>query len=282
MKTNLCYDVLSGKKAKGIAELMDLDALYNHEVSYFAFSSACEDGPCARFLDCADLPDSRDVNRALRLRDDGRGPDAVVRSVVSHFRAHGTRVTAEVDAVSEAQGIGFALRKLGITPVLHSRALMRYSGGSRTTPPSDSPDSIDVIEVKGTNKGSLVRAWLRTNLHDIDGFENASTWRVLAEREASSPHVRLFLGLWQGHPTTTCSLFEENGLARIEMVETLPEYRKRGIASAVISRTIAELTASEGVETYLYTGYGSDAERLYSHLGFVTDTIDIMRRHIEG
>jgi GNAT superfamily N-acetyltransferase len=257
---------------------MLLDDLYRHELKYYAFSSQHETTPCAWYLSCSDLPQSREVNRAFRLRDDGRGPDAVAREVISHFRAYGARVTAEIDSVSEAQGIGFALRRLGITPVLHTRSLMMLAA-----PPAsvDLPQSIQIVEIDRRDGNQLLESWMETNLHDVEIYENASMWRTLAEREARSNVVRLYLALWDGQPAATCCLFQAEGMGRIEMVETRTEYRRRGLASAAVSRAAYDSASAGDSVTYLFTDTGSGAERLYTKLGFAIDGIDVMHRHIE-
>jgi len=258
---------------------LDLDVLYAHEAAYYAFSSELQKTDCAWYLSCPELPESRDVNRALRLRDDGRGSEVVAREVVSHFRAAGTRVSAEIDAISEAQGIGFALRKIGITPVTQSRSLMRFTGGAAPFEPDDAIQLIEIVRNQG--KSSLTEAWIDTNLHDVDNYENAEVWRSLATREAYSPAIRLYLGSWNGQPAATCSLFQANGFGRIEMVETRSQYRRRGIATALVSRAVRDSSSSGDAHTYLYTDHKSDAERLYLSLGFVIEGIDVMRRHID-
>ena len=156
---------------------LDLEQLCEHEAAYYAFSSALEVAECCWYLSCPDLPESRDVNRALRLRDDGRGPEAVAQHAALHFRVAGTRASIEIDAVSEAQGIGFAVRRLGITPVIQSRLLMRMT---RSATASDSPESVQVVEIDRHADRSLLDKWVETNLHDIETYERAQMWRTLS------------------------------------------------------------------------------------------------------
>lgn len=259
---------------------MHLEELIRHEVAYYSFSSQCEKLEHAWYLSCPDLPESREVNRALRLRDDGRGPEEVAREVVSHFRVSGTRVSAEIDAISEAQGIGFALRSLGITPVIQSRSLMCFAGGANSFEPND---AIEIIELdRGDQNSPDIDKWIETNLHDVEIYDNAEMWRTLTMREAQRPAIRLYLGLWNGQPAATCSLFQAKGMGRIEMVETLTQYRRRGLGLAVVARAALDSVHNGDATTYLNTETGSDAERLYLKLGFAIDGIDLMRRHIEA
>src|SRR5690349_19581040 len=141
---------------------MNPDALIEHEVSYYAFSSTCEKTPFGWFLDCDDLPLVVEVNRALRVRDDGRGPEATARALVARFNERGVDIAIDLDAVAEEQGIGSILRKLGIMPVFGSRRLMEL--GTLAAVPEC--HEIMVVEVDRKN-GADVEAWVATNLHDI-------------------------------------------------------------------------------------------------------------------
>jgi len=260
-------------------QTIPLELLIDHEMAYLAFSSTREETPCCNFLWCRELPQSREVNRALRLRDDGRGADAVARSVIGAFRSQGIRATVEIDAVSEAQGIGFALRRLGVTPVIGSRSLMSIPA-SVALPSLDPAGSISAREIDRNAHGQMA-AWLDTNLHDVESYGDVSMWRTLATREAMSAAIRLFLGHWQGEPATTCSLYCAADMARIEMVETRETLRRRGIAGAVVSEAVRQARQAGAQTVYLVTDTDSDAERLYTKLGFVREGVNVLRRHIE-
>src|SRR5258707_388346 len=106
---------------------LSLDKLAAHEAEYFTFGATWTQTACAWFLDGDELPDYRDCNHALRVRDDGRVAEAVAREVAAHYRARGVPIAADVDDVAERQGIGAALRRLGVTPVIGGRRLMRYA-----------------------------------------------------------------------------------------------------------------------------------------------------------
>src|SRR5882724_6252307 len=95
---------------------LNLELLIAHETAYLQMVARLEKTDCAWFLHGPQIPDYLDANHALRLRDDGRGPEAVAQTVIAYYRARELEPAADVDAVAEAQGIGFALRRMGITP----------------------------------------------------------------------------------------------------------------------------------------------------------------------
>src|SRR5689334_1606174 len=103
-----------------------LEKLLAHEARFFTMVASVEQTPHAWFLHGPELPDYHDANHALRLRDDGRGPESIAREVLAYYRSRGLPPVADVDAAAEAQGIGAALRRLGVTPVIGDTLLMRY------------------------------------------------------------------------------------------------------------------------------------------------------------
>lgn len=256
---------------------MDLEKLIEHEVRYYGFAAVCVRTPYAWFLRCADLPSCREVNRALRLRDDGRGAVEVAQTVVADFRAHGLPVTVEIDAESEAQGIGAALRQLGVMPVLGHRVCMTYP---QTDPPAPAASEVKVLAAPHDEDSVLWRVWIATNLHDVESYEDAAMWRELTVREARYLLCRLYLGFWEDQAAGTCDLFSDAGWGRVEMVETRREFRRRGVASVLVGQAVADSLAAGNAVTYLLTEAGSDAERLYRRLGFVSEGVDLLRRHL--
>jgi predicted GNAT family acetyltransferase len=54
----------------------------------------------------------------------------------------------------------------------------------------------------------------------------------------------------------------------IYTVATAPEYRKKGVATALVNRAIADSLSIGSKMLYLLAGRGSDAEKLYEKLGF--------------
>ncbi len=76
-----------------------------------------------------------------------------------------------------------------------------------------------------------------------------------------------YLAEWDGEPAGCAQLFQEAGVAGIYAVGTLPAFRRRGIASALVGHLVREAMA-HGDCVCLQVIAGSPAERLYSRLGF--------------
>jgi GNAT superfamily N-acetyltransferase len=254
-----------------------LEQLIAHEVRYFTMVSTLEKTPCAWFLIGSEVTDYHDANRALHLRDDGRGPEAVAREVVSYFRARGLIPVADVDPEAEAQGIGAALRWLGITPVLEDRLLMRYP---HNTPPLLPERGVEVRRIPNETGAGESVVWIETALADDADTEAADLWRTVLEHEARQASCRLYLGLLDGQPAGACDLFSAEGWGRIDSVATYPRFRRRGVASALVARSIADSLALGNAVTYLFTEGGGSAEQVYARLGFEPWGVNVLRRHI--
>ncbi len=79
---------------------------------------------------------------------------------------------------------------------------------------------------------------------------------------------RAYLGYFQGKPAGSCLFYSFNNVGTIYTVATTPEHRKKGIATALVNRAIADSLNIGNKMLYLLAGRGSDAEKLYEKLGF--------------
>ena len=254
-----------------------LDRLIEHEAAYAGMAARCERTSHALFLHAPDLPEYVDANRALRLRTEGMSADAVADAVAAYFRLRGLRPAAEVDDIAEEQGIGAALRKIGIQPVGGDRLSMRYP---LDEPPSALPKTDATVETvpNETGRGEAAE-WIETAVADDVGWPDEALWRKVADHEARYSACRLYLARLNGRPAGACDLFLHEGWGRIDSVATWPEFRRRGVASALVARAIADSLTSGSRETYLFTEPHGAAERLYLALGFVPWRMNVFRQH---
>jgi GNAT superfamily N-acetyltransferase len=253
-----------------------LDLLSKHEVSYSGMVARCERSAHAWYLYAPEVPEYRDANRALHLRTNGSSPETVAREVIDYYRSRGLVPVADVDPVAEAQGIGAALRRMNVSPLDGNRVLMRYNGAE---PPEPSQNSVTVhVLPNETGAGEAVE-WIETAVSDDVGWPDEALWRAVAAHEARYKSCRLYLGRLDGLPAGTCDLFESSNWGRIDSVVTRPEFRRKGVASALVTRAVIDSLTSGNNETYLFTEPGGDAERVYRRLGFVIWHVNVLRRH---
>jgi len=79
---------------------------------------------------------------------------------------------------------------------------------------------------------------------------------------------RHYLATVDGVPAGCTLLHLRDGIGYIDFVGVAPEFRRQGIASALVARAVADSEKSGAETTILETAAGSAAERLYSRLGF--------------
>jgi ribosomal protein S18 acetylase RimI-like enzyme len=92
---------------------------------------------------------------------------------------------------------------------------------------------------------------------------------VTRDRDVFVPAgLRFFAGILGGEIAGFTSLIALGGAAYVDNVVTRPQYRRRGVASATVTRAI-EAAHDRGMETvFLLAEDGGDPQRLYERLGF--------------
>lgn len=121
----------------------------------------------------------------------------------------------------------------------------------------------NVVCRKITDKEDF-KKWIKvvnTALHgwDMIDDENYYTW-------IENNNFSFYLGEIDGIPVSTAATIKNSNTASLEFVSTLKEYQRRGVASVVTTKAIAELFDS-GVSSVTLSG-GEEALPLYQKLGF--------------
>ena len=78
--------------------------------------------------------------------------------------------------------------------------------------------------------------------------------------------VTMYLGRWEGAPASTATLWPFAGVAGVYSVATLPEFRRRGLASATVAALLEDAKERGLPFAALRTGW--DDMPLYERLGF--------------
>jgi ribosomal protein S18 acetylase RimI-like enzyme len=89
--------------------------------------------------------------------------------------------------------------------------------------------------------------------------------REVFEREAGA---RFFLADVDGQPASVCELYVLGDVAQVEDVNTIEEFRGRGLGSAVVLAAIAAARARECDVVFLVADDADWPKELYSRLGF--------------
>ena len=96
------------------------------------------------------------------------------------------------------------------------------------------------------------------------------------------PHMRFFVGYVDGEMAGYTSLLSLAGVGYLDNVVTMPEFRRRGIASATVTRSVQESLASDARAVFLLAEQNGAPQRLYERLGFrVRANIDSFTRPLQ-
>ena len=124
-----------------------------------------------------------------------------------------------------------------------------------------------VTEVDGAALRPVWAQGIRSSpgVSDEEAVEQLVAAQLLRERATS---VRYFAARADGRLVSECSLFSDGRTAQVESVQTLPEYRNRGLARATVARAVAEARAGGHELVFLFADDGDWPKELYRKLGF--------------
>jgi ribosomal protein S18 acetylase RimI-like enzyme len=200
-------------------------------------------------------------NHAFRVNVTESEADKLIADVIRYYTSIGVNPCFVVSPATRPLIFVNSLLSAGFKPVLEEDAMV-YRGESKKS--TASPDvnvvasdrSLLGVWVDVSMKGFGVPVVLRDAL--LDMYEKASQYKG----------TKSYLGYFQGKPAGVCGLVSFNDVGGIFTVGTAPEYRNRGVATALLQMAIADSLTMGNDLLYLVTTKGSDAERLYTSLDF--------------
>ena len=83
-----------------------------------------------------------------------------------------------------------------------------------------------------------------------------------------SPNIRLYLAYVNGEPAGSTVLYSQFDVGYIDLVGTLPDHRRKGVASALVAHAVADSQSVGNRWTALEVAGDSPAQRIYERLGF--------------
>ena len=171
-------------------------------------------------------------------------------------------VHRRVSVVDEAAGAGLEadFREAGWRPSRFLAMVHRH-------PPTRTADVPGVVEV---DRATLEPLRARTIGEEPWG-NDPETVRQLLEASAltaQAVEVRHFAVVVDGTSASAADLYSDGKTAQIEDVTTLPEYRGRGCASAVVLRALAEAERAGHDFVFLVADDEDWPKELYARLGF--------------
>jgi len=197
--------------------------------------------------------------------------------------ADATELDAEAERIQGAAGISHRRVNVDNPP-----AADRLSPGFRTrgyTPERfvimahrRRPDQqVDVAAVQEVD-WALMRPAREREISSQPWGDPITARQILSKHEltARGTRTRYFAALVDGRVVSSCELRSEGDTAQVETVETLPEFRKRGLSRAVVS---AALQAAAGYAFIFLVADEDDwPQQFYRRLGF--DDVGIESRFL--
>lgn len=131
------------------------------------------------------------------------------------------------------------------------------------------PNPIDALDIQTVNTQEKLETFIKIickllpdEAKAIESYYHAAADYILSEH---SP-MQLFIGLLDGQPASTCSVYPSEHVAGIYDVITLPEYRGRKIATAMTGEA-ARYGFSTGADYVVLTATDT-AKAVYEKMGF--------------
>lgn len=252
----------------------ELQRLINHEIAYFEFGSQVQTTDEYIAIYNEDLPEYRDCNRLLRLRDAGKGPEKTVDHYLRWFQNSDRRVVVDLDHIAEEQMLGSVLRKRGVLPVTDNYICLRFNELNNSVRFDSEVKVVDVDKYS-----PFVTDWVWLNGTDESNEIDAEFWRRVAQLEAKRPGCQLLLAFLNEVPVGACSLFSFKEWGRIDSVIVHPDYRRIGVGTALIMEALQISKIKGNSCTYLFTQMFSSGHSLYSSIGFTEWFVNPFRRH---
>jgi len=245
-----------------------------HEAAYWTCVSAVEKREGWELYHHAGLAGRLYPNHAGHFRAPEGAGALIAREIITFYQALGSPPAAFVDALATPRDLVPCLLAAGFHEWSGADSDLLLYVGPDLGPPSSPP-------VERVQTPQDTAAWADLMEPTVEPHTRA-TLQQLYRTEIGDPRVTPYLVRVAGQPAARCELFACQRLGRVEAVFTLPAFRGRGLASALIRRAVSDSLAQGHHLTYIFTEPGSDAQRLYERLGFRTVAPHLIRGFVYG
>jgi len=201
-------------------------------------------------------------NSIVRARFQQELLDRQIEAALDHFRRRALPVVWHVGPSSEPAALGDALLRHGLTFMEEEPGMaleIAQMNSAIVAPPE--------LAIEPVRDEAGLREWVDTWLFLVPAAERIAQFEARRMRWLKPKRaMHCFLGKWNGMPVATSMLYLGHGVAAVHHVVTRPEFRRRGIGSALTVRVLHEartrgyrvavLTASpDGIGSYHRIGF---------------------------
>lgn len=221
------------------------------------------------------LPGRYDPNHAGMIRlPDGQHHD-IITDIVHFYAAIDLDAVVYLDAQSTPRDFGSQLEAHGFTPK-HEWGITDVMRHDHPLP-DIAPDPH--ITVTSALEESEYQIW--SNIGDSDAYSPPEIMHALRYQEVTAADVTGFIAYVDNEPAGRCLVYAAAGIARIESVFVHAHLRRRGVARQLLSTAIRHCQ-HQHLTCFLFVIHGSDAQHLYTSLGFRTMQHDAMLVYVKS
>ena len=196
-------------------------------------------------------------HRVVQVNVDDPQVDGLIDNAIRLFQEKEYDCMFTLSPLDRPTDLGERLERRGFTEGMLASAMV-YD--PPTTPPF--AESAAEIDISPDEEYDL---WADVMCR---GFGHDQTMGEVGRSVLIVPEVRRYLACVDGIPAGTTLIYSQFGMGYVDHVATLPEHRRKGVASAMIARAVADSQAMGNRWTTLETTTGSNAEQIYQRQGF--------------
>ena len=196
------------------------------------------------------------LHRVVRIDVTETGVDTMIDSALDYFRARDFECAFTLSPLDRPSDLAERLERRGFSLAMQAVAMRCDQVVQPVVPGSVRIEEQDPERYED---------WADTMCRSFDFPDDVG---ALGRMVLDVPEVRLYLATVDGKPAGTTLLYSAYGMGCVDFVGTLPEYRRRGVASAMTARTVADSYAMGNRWTGLEVAAGSAAESVYRRIGF--------------
>ena len=195
-------------------------------------------------------------HRVSRVKVDESDADRLIDDAIRFFDQRNFDCVFTLSPLDRPTNFAEHLRRRGFSEGVLSSAMV-FS--AEDPPTAQSKAEVDVVGAEDYDDWANVMC---------RSFEQPSEKGVLGRSVLMTPDDHLYLARVDGKPAGSTQLLSRGDMGYIDFVGVLPQYRRRGVASVLVTRAAADSQQMGKRWTTLETATGSNAERLYQTLGF--------------
>jgi ribosomal protein S18 acetylase RimI-like enzyme len=133
------------------------------------------------------------------------------------------------------------------------------------------PERVGEAEIHEVDEPTIRPLWAEAIRTEPHGKDETLVHQILQHRRLALEALptRLFAAAVEGKLVAHAELYSEGGTGQVENVVTLPDYRGRGLARALVLRAVETSREAGNDLTFLVADADDWPQRLYERLGFV-------------